>query len=332
MRRPRALALCLHTIIQSLLFTAVVSSSLHGSPNQAHGVLQGSTSNIARQNFDEDPGTEKPLLRLMPLGASLTQGWDKDIPQELQNGYRQPLRRYLRSLGYTVNMVGSRAQGNFSDPQHEGWPGLEIEKVAMKMLPVLKTQKPNLVLILLGTNDCLHAKRDSNMEYARSTKDRMRSLLKKIFAEVKGTTIILATLPPTRDPSNEDYIKTANSGFKDLARELQKKGRKIKFADMYTKQLLPKDYSDPIHFKPSGYAKLAMIFAKAVVEAEGWLAPPLITDSPDCADCNPTPEARGPVRKRRGSSHDDGNFAYSSKFESRPRLLESEFAMGRLQQ
>jgi lysophospholipase L1-like esterase len=269
--------------------------------------------------FGKNVGDDMLTQSIVPLGASITQGWDAGITFDLHNGYRKPLRQHLRSLGYPVNMVGSRAQGDFFDRQHEGWPGFEIDQVALKMLLVLTTQKPNLVLILLGSNDCFHAQRDSNMEYARSTKNRMRSLLERVFAEVKDTTVILATLPPTLDPSNEPYFNMANSGYKDLARELREQGRKIELADMYTTWLLPEDYSDSIHFKSSGYTKLAAMFAKAFsnVEAKGWLTPPLDTGIPDNSGCYPSQSGfRGPVLTQRGSGHDDGDFTYSSKLEN----------------
>jgi hypothetical protein len=130
------------------------------------------------------------------------------------------------------------------------------------------------------------------MDYARSAKDRMRALIERVFTEVKNTTVVLATLPPTRDPSNEPYITAANAGFKDLANELEEKGRKIELVDMYTPRLHPEDYSDSIHFKPSGYAKLAAMFAKGFsrVEAKGWLAPPVDTHIPDSKGCYPSPE------------------------------------------
>jgi lysophospholipase L1-like esterase len=116
----------------------------------------------------------------VPLGASITQGFDANIIENLQNGYRKPLREKLRHRGYAVNMVGSRSEGDFPDRQHEGWPGLEIDNVAKKMLPVMTEQKPNLVLILLGTNDCIRAAHDKNMAYVETAKDRVRTLIEKI--------------------------------------------------------------------------------------------------------------------------------------------------------
>lgn len=280
----------------------------------------------------------------MPLGASITQGWDVHIVQDLQNGYRKPLREKLRYRGYAVNMVGSRAEGDFSDRQHEGWPGMEINDVAVKMLPIMTTQKPNLVLILLGTNDCLQARRDKSMSYAKIMKDRMRTMIEKIYSLSLNVTIILATLPPTRDTGNEPYIQTVNAGFKQLAQELQGLGRKIELVDMYTNWLRPEDYSDTIHFKPLGYAKLAALFADGFsrVEAKGWLSVPADTSIPDNAGCYPSPGGfHGPVQTQQGSGQDDGAYTYSSTLETRkdfsykgssPRALLGHFHVANLVQ
>lgn len=254
----------------------------------------------------------------MSLGASITQGFDPNIPQEHQGGYRKPLRNELRYRGYPVNMVGSRAHGDFEDHRHEGWPGLEVEQVAAKMIPVLTEQKPNIATILLGTNDCNHAKRDSNMEYARTAKDRMRTLIDRIYSEVDGSTVFLATLPRILDTETDRYIQTANAGYIALAQELARKGRKIELVDMYTTWLAPEDYSDLIHFKPTGYSKIAALFSKAFarVEAKGWLTAPPRTAIPDSTACYPNPNRfRGPIRTQQGSGNDDGDFVSSSTFE-----------------
>ncbi|KAF2830002.1 SGNH hydrolase [Ophiobolus disseminans] len=234
-----------------------------------------------RHHFRRDG--EKPLLRIMPLGASITQGFDAGLAETLQCGYRKPLRDELRYRGYEVNMVGSRVHGNFSDLQHEGWPGYEIEGVASKMLTVMTTQKPNLVLMLLGSNDCFHAKRDGNLGYARSAKDRMNAMLEKIYDLSPGVTVILATLPPTTDPANEPYIQAANAGYRELVSDLQGKSRNIELAEMYTDWFEPGDRSDSIHFNDAGYAKMAAIFADAFnrVENKNWLAEPIDTGVPD---------------------------------------------------
>jgi lysophospholipase L1-like esterase len=265
----------------------------------------------------------------VPLGASITQGWDVGIVQDLQNGYRKSLREELRHRGYAVNMVGSRSEGDFSDRQHEGWPGLEINDVAAKMIPVMTAQKPNLVLILLGSNDCFRARRQKSMEYARAMKDRMKTMIENIYSLTPNVTIILATLPPTRDAGNEPYIQTANTGFKELAQDLQREGRRIELVDMYTTWLQPQDYSDTIHFKPPGYAKLAALFAEGFsrVESKGWLTAPVDTGIPDNAGCYPSPGGfYGPIQTQQGSGQDDGEYTYFSVLESSQDFMYKESA------
>jgi hypothetical protein len=50
-------------------------------------------------------------LRVMPLGASITQG----VRSSDGNGYRKLLRQQLRWKGWEVNMVGSKQDGNMAD-------------------------------------------------------------------------------------------------------------------------------------------------------------------------------------------------------------------------
>ena len=254
----------------------------------------------------------------MPLGASITQGTDGGVADDLEGGYRKPLREQLRYLGYAVNMVGSRSNGDFIDHQHEGWPGIDIDGVASKMLPVMTTQKPNLVLILVGSNDCFRAKREDNMGYARSAKDRMRTMIEKIYDLSPGVTIILATLPATTDDSNEPFIQAANTGYRELVHELQDRHQKIELAEMYTNWFSSVDHSDSIHFNTRGYAKMAALFADAFdrVKAKGWIMSPINTGIPDTAGCYPSPDGfRGPVQTQQGNGYDDGDYKYSSVLE-----------------
>jgi hypothetical protein len=51
------------------------------------------------------------LLRIMPLGASITLGYGSTD----HNGYRKPLRQLLRYAGWQVNMIGSLRNGTMHD-------------------------------------------------------------------------------------------------------------------------------------------------------------------------------------------------------------------------
>lgn len=54
-------------------------------------------------------------LRLMPLGASITQG----VQSSDGNGFRKLLRQQLRWKGWKVNMVGTKQNGNMVDNVRE---------------------------------------------------------------------------------------------------------------------------------------------------------------------------------------------------------------------
>lgn len=66
--------------------------------------------NDEREN-DLSTRADKFWLRVMPLGASITQG----IQSTDGNGYRKHIRDQLRFAGWNVNMVGSKRDGNMND-------------------------------------------------------------------------------------------------------------------------------------------------------------------------------------------------------------------------
>jgi hypothetical protein len=103
-------------------------------------------------------------LRILPLGASITQGYKFSD----KNGYHKLLRQQLRWKGWKVNMVGTKNDGDMADnvrcllldrvndadmlKDNEGHPGWTIEQVhgAWNKSSV-NGLKPNLVLINAGT-------------------------------------------------------------------------------------------------------------------------------------------------------------------------------------
>lgn len=55
--------------------------------------------------------SNQALLRILPLGASITMG----LKFTDQNGYRKALRDKLRHEGWEVNMVGTKSDGTMAD-------------------------------------------------------------------------------------------------------------------------------------------------------------------------------------------------------------------------
>lgn len=72
---------------------------------------------------------------------------------------------------------------------NEGWPGYVITQVH-DMFAQSKNMLPNLVLLNVGTNDCLQNIDTSNAG------QRLEALIDDIYASIPGVTIIVSTALP----------------------------------------------------------------------------------------------------------------------------------------
>jgi hypothetical protein len=85
--------------------------------SQGHGLHESRGTDLDPNEFDNltvtvDRRAAKDFyLRVMPLGASITQGYKSSDG----NGYRKWLRAQLRFRGWKVNMVGSERDGTMAD-------------------------------------------------------------------------------------------------------------------------------------------------------------------------------------------------------------------------
>lgn len=95
-------------------------------------------------------------LRVLALGDSITYGKGSTD----NNGYRK-LFVELAESGGPVKMIGSHlGLGNMSKNDNEGWNGYTIDAISQKATKSLEA-KPNLVLLLAGTNNMFNASQAS---------------------------------------------------------------------------------------------------------------------------------------------------------------------------
>ncbi|KAE8404115.1 SGNH hydrolase-type esterase domain-containing protein [Aspergillus pseudonomiae] len=213
---------------------------------------------------------DKVPLRILPLGASITWG----VNSASGNGYRGPLRGKLTSAGWEVDMVGTKHHGNMKDDNVEAHSGDTIDQVKAAAQGSLK-YKPNVVLINAGTNDC---RRNISIPGAG---ERMRSLIESILKaeDTHDATIVLSTLIPSVQKMTEANRPNVNRQYRSLANKMQKDGVRIVLADMdpetdddNNRLSYPKDYTtngvaDDTHPNEQGYAKMANVWYKAILEA-----------------------------------------------------------------
>lgn len=95
------LLLCGLAVAETVPVTVDLVSRSTGSISE----IESSSSSLQKR----DNGTF--LLRIMPLGASITLGYGSTD----HNGYRKALRQQLRYEGWQVNMIGSLRNGTMHD-------------------------------------------------------------------------------------------------------------------------------------------------------------------------------------------------------------------------
>lgn len=258
-------------------------------------------------------------LRIMPLGASITDGQRGDgqtTNDVSHNGYRKPLRDQLRSRGYNVNMIGCVSSGQMRDRQHEGHRGFLISEVASKVSCAID-QKPNMVLINAGTNDAIRSDQNGGASFAQGAQGRMKTMIDDILSKSDGVTVFLSTLLPNGNANANKYVNTINEGYRNLVTSYQSAGKKVQLADMNTGWITASQLPDGTHPDDAGYKKMAAVWDAAFQAAvkKNWIKDPINTGKPDDVyDCDTSPASFGDATQtQRGSGADDGTYAHSSQ-------------------
>ncbi|MEO0686179.1 MAG: carbohydrate-binding protein, partial [Cyanobacteria bacterium J06649_11] len=110
-------------------------------------------------------------LKIMPLGDSNTEGWGSwDL-----GAYRDDLWQLFEKDNHNVDFVGPHASGSGDfDKDNAGWSGWKIGEIDSAVDGWLNDAQPDVVLLMIGTNDIL---RDDNISQAPS---RLNQLIDNI--------------------------------------------------------------------------------------------------------------------------------------------------------
>lgn len=215
-------------------------------------------TSVSLTTRDDDSSTdsqdERFLLKVLPLGASITLGYKSTDG----NGYREWIRQQLRYEGWPVEMVGTRRMGTMRDNYNEGHIGFRIDQLEKKADEDIPAQ-PNLILINAGTNDALQDYRI----YSAGT--RMNILIEKLFSSIEGTTIILSTLLP--NAKQPEKVESINEQLRNLVAYRRARNNRIVLADM-SHFIKVDELADKIHPDDAGYEKMASVWWAAFQEAQ----------------------------------------------------------------
>ncbi len=146
-------------------------------------------------------GAADATTRIVPLGDSLTHGGGDSDDGDVHPTYRYWLWEKLKDNGYDVDFVGSTTSPSFSgysfDRGNEGHGGYTIGGIVDgvgeggKLSSWLKGYKPDIALVVIGTNDVLW---NTPMEMRFKNLGRLVETLRD---RNPGVVIFIGKLPPT---------------------------------------------------------------------------------------------------------------------------------------
>lgn len=205
--------------------------------------------------------TSNIINNIMPLGDSITLG--------VNGGYRNGLWDRITTYGKKVNFVGSQYDQytKISDKDHEGHPGFTITNIGTNIDSWLSLNKPDIVLLMIGTNDVAWWCAQTASEVA----DLNGMLIDKIFIDLPNSWIVVASIPPELSkiiqPNNIDRAELVKEYNKELLIRINNRiamGKHIKYADVNS-VLFVSDLYDGIHPTELAHDKIAQVWFDAVV-------------------------------------------------------------------
>ena len=194
--------------------------------------------------------------KIMAIGDSNTEGF----------GLWGSYRLFLDSLlGTNYDFIGRKAAGNFSDNEHEGYSGQDIGWITNDVVRfggVFTNNKPNTIILMIGTNDVNGENGISpNNDPIATAPNRVDELITEILARMPNVNILVVSiLPIYQQPSNQGNVTkcvTFNTGVASFVAARRAAGQRVYFADVFNK-FTSADLPDGLHLSVAGCRKLGI--------------------------------------------------------------------------
>ncbi|KAL6710285.1 hypothetical protein ACN47E_009231 [Coniothyrium glycines] len=200
-------------------------------------------------------------VKVMPFGASI-----------VSRCWRANLQTKLKAAGIkNIDFVGTQTSscaGTGIDQNHEGHPGsLATDYAKNGNLPGwLNANPPDVVVMLLGTNDVLIGKKPNNEILAAY--DTLIAQMRTKNSKVQIVFSNLLPLDPTRWPqAGVDGIKSLNAAIASYAPGKSTRNSPVYFVDNYAGFNAVTDTTDGEHPNDAGNEKMAGKFLSPVKTA-----------------------------------------------------------------
>ena len=220
-------------------------------------------------------------IKIMALGDSLTYGVNPDST-DINTSYRGDLSEYLMDYFDKVAFTGSiKTETTIKEKwllRHSGYPGYVIEDaygnpdhpgINEMVPPMMQKYRPDIVVMMLGTNDCAMLAGQSDMETAMDElMVRWENLIRSITFELPDDGLLICcSVPPMLGERDEKF----NARLEEKVNELETAGLKITFLDTAAAFEGHKEYisSDGTHLSDLGNSALAEVICTEIASNYG---------------------------------------------------------------
>jgi lysophospholipase L1-like esterase len=226
------------------------------------------------------PGGGAPCI-VMPLGDSITYGFGSTVSSSVKasaatgGGYRVELFTEAVAANQSITFVGSQMTGPVPDtvsgktfPEgNEGHSGYSMDggggsagALAGTVTDhALATYKPNIILLMIGTND-MHYSID-----LANAPTRLGNLLDEITTDSPNALLVVAQIIAAKG-AQDTATQAYNAAIPGVVQPRQAKGKHIVMVDMYSalKAWSTTNYYDSEHTNDTGYALMGQTWYAAI--------------------------------------------------------------------
>jgi lysophospholipase L1-like esterase len=209
---------------------------------------------------------------ILPLGDSIT--W-ADLPPG--GGYRVELFHQTLANNQLITFVGSQTNGPDTvdgkpfPRSSEGHSGYTIDTgggrigISTVVDASLATYRPNVVLLMIGTNDV-----DLSLDLT-NVANRLGALLDRIIDAAPNAMVVVAKITPTMTDSTNARVQAYNDAITALVQQRMTAGKHLLTVDMYAAFTAYPSYrtallNDNLHPNLTGYSLMGQVWYAAIKE------------------------------------------------------------------
>jgi lysophospholipase L1-like esterase len=204
-------------------------------------------------------------LRIMPAGDAITRGSPGGGSNAGDGGYRAPLWALLAQAKAPVDFVGATRSGPFSiDRDHESWTGLSIEALARRLLVDVPAQRPEVILLHIGTQDLIAGAGPEAIER------RLAALIDGVASRAPEARLLVGSLLGVRVPNrfqiHPEVVAAVNRRIRALVTQRASSGIRCELVDIGARAALgPADFQeDGVHPSARGDTRIAAAWFQAL--------------------------------------------------------------------